>query len=1430
MPKFIRRLNPLLLAGFLVGLAFSQPVVSETTPINAVAPEPAAPIWSAIEGVESPNSIDFDPSGNRLVVASLFGLTVFNTADGASIAKKATGSFERHFSGAMMSADGNSIHLVVSRDGEQLYTNNYSFETHGLNGAPPPKDFTVDVPLYEGQNHGSGSADPTGKVHFITEGYKKRAHIVYPDSEQALVLNSDFSPAAGTVFSSGQVALVTQNGLTIYDESGAEVSRIDGGDMGFSPGKVALSVDENTLVVSSVYDGLADGGFRVFDMNAGKVAYDLPLPQGDQQYVEDMKVLETSVVAAFVDYTIQDEKILKIYKLAKSQQPELIKTVSLGGDGAIAAISPNASTLAVSWFSGRLSLYSLSPEPESPAEQPDEVDPSMVPTLVAGLGHSGQISDVALSPDGRLLASAGDNGLIWIWDMHTNRAINSVTLSENQPKLLFSDDGQYLYALNSLKLYQIEVETGKLVKRVEGSNSTPILFTKSPSASGFFSCDFYYCDKHSGEPGSWPQSFPVPIRAFSQALLCGEQLILRNMEEDHTLFAIVPLDEAGEDRFFTLASKVTYTACAGEGRLLLGTEDGWMLRTSIQGDVLDRVQLGGKKIQGITPVATGEILAVMNGQGHVGDPDIPAQLFLLSPEDLSVQKSAVFPPGQDGTAAHVDHLILSQDQKMAITTTQSGISSPGKMTRWSLPDLVPSDGPATTLRAPQHLQFSPDGKTLAVTFRDSTALWSLATGQVTAQQQHNFGARVQLTNQGISSIGGIGSLNDMFTYSIETDFVPVHVPSKKNGVNHTLKLVSNQNDTAILLTNDDAQVGLVSLSGIDPISAVSNPSHEALVASGYDSQALLWSAKTGKSQLLDARIVGQPGVAFSPDGTLVALAEKTGFVSLWNILSGELLVRLLSMQDGGWAVVGPQGRYDASDPGDVPGLSWVLPDAPFSPEPIETYYLDYYEPRLLGRKVLAEALPALRLPSDRNRVTPEIRFANLSKAAMGTDGIARITVELELQQGHRGEAKSGVGPVKLFREGQLIRVNETARFDSGDTITVRFEGIQLPPDQGNIEFSAYAFNDDSIKSETATYLLAHAAQDNTIRRAYVLAVGVNAYENPSWDLSYAASDAEANASLISMGLEASGEFESVHSLALISREQTEPRLARRDVIEAILNQIAGQPMDADLPRVIVDIAKAFPPARPQDLVYVALAGHGLATSDGQFHFFPQEFGAGTNGRVVNETTLQDTLNSDRLANLLLQIDVRDMLLVIDACNSAASIEGGGFRPGPMGSRGLGQLAYDKSMRVLAASQSEALALESDQLLHGALSYAMLREGLEAQNADRAPQNGAISFTELFEFTTERVPSLYGELSTGDFIPLSRGFTSLIDDSAVAVLDAQRPALFDFRKARYDDITMKPPIVRPKTTGSLMRTFLIAFNAMGKNLDLLLFGKQERADP
>ncbi len=149
--------------------------------------------------------------------------------------------------------------------------------------------------------------------------------------------------------------------------------------------------------------------------------------------------------------------------------------------------------------------------------------------------------------------------------------------------------------------------------------------------------------------------------------------------------------------------------------------------------------------------------------------------------------------------------------------------------------------------------------------------------------------------------------------------------------------------------------------------------------------------------------------------------------------------------------------------------------------------------------------------------------------------------------------------------------------------------------------------------------------------------------------------------------------------------------------------------------------------------------------------------------------------------------------------------------GPFGSRGLGQLAYDKGMQVLAASQSEQVALEVGDLRHGLLTYALLHDGLEKQ---RATEKGEpVTLEKLLEYAEQRVDSLYAEVLTGtvrgpgtevanetrvvelretedgvQYRQVEPVGLSAEDRLGIRAHPIQRPVLFDFRR-RESEIRM-----------------------------------------
>jgi uncharacterized caspase-like protein len=121
--------------------------------------------------------------------------------------------------------------------------------------------------------------------------------------------------------------------------------------------------------------------------------------------------------------------------------------------------------------------------------------------------------------------------------------------------------------------------------------------------------------------------------------------------------------------------------------------------------------------------------------------------------------------------------------------------------------------------------------------------------------------------------------------------------------------------------------------------------------------------------------------------------------------------------------------------------------------------------------------------------------------------------------------------------------------------------------------------------------------------------------------------------------------------------------------------------------------------------------------------------------------LEHGISDEELERAVEGIDADKFLMVIDACNSGQALEAEEQRRGPMNSKGLAQLAYEKGMYILTAAQSYQAAQEASQLGHGLLTYALVEEGLKQAAADTDPKDGEVSVREWFDYASTRVPNM-----------------------------------------------------------------------------------------
>ena len=589
------------------------------------------------------------------------------------------------------------------------------------------------------------------------------------------------------------------------------------------------------------------------------------------------------------------------------------------------------------------------------------------------------------------------------------------------------------------------------------------------------------------------------------------------------------------------------------------------------------------------------------------------------------------------------------------------------------------------------------------------------------------------------------------------------------------------------------------------LSMAFSPDGKYVLAGDGDGAAYLWQTETGRQiRKFEGHSDAIHCIAFSPNGKYVLTGSSDSTTRIWETETGDELCSLISFRDGTSLVADKQGRFDTNNLEEIQGIHWIMPDAPMKPLPPEIFLRQYYEPRLLARILAGEKLPAVPDITSLNRVQPLVTILQV-KALPQDAARVQVTVEVARQQGtfvQNGAESVKTGEVfdlRLFRNGQLVGF---APKQEGKVPTDPKTGrarlafiVALPrkADLKTVEFTAYAFNQDRVKSATAHFTYTLEKSLPTVKgRAYLISLGVNAYEDRRWNLQFAAEDARALQTALTRCLQKSGQFAEVTGVALLSdydRKEEQILVTERTATKAnfrtVVDILAGREVSEAARQAIPNGAK-LQKAQPEDLVLLSFASHGDADGQGNFYLFPYDIGPKQEG--ASPDLYHHGVSSAELSLWLREVDAGSLAMIVDACHSAASVNAGQFKPGPMGSRGLGQLAYDKGMRILAASQADDVAVESSRINHGLLTYALLHDGLDAEQADWKPIDKQIEIAEWLEYAEQRVPKLYEEVKSGAIQNFGREIgerVHLVSPGADRLNKRkfQQPSLFDFSKTK-----------------------------------------------
>ncbi|OYQ27760.1 hypothetical protein CHU93_09785 [Sandarakinorhabdus cyanobacteriorum] len=546
------------------------------------------------------------------------------------------------------------------------------------------------------------------------------------------------------------------------------------------------------------------------------------------------------------------------------------------------------------------------------------------------------------------------------------------------------------------------------------------------------------------------------------------------------------------------------------------------------------------------------------------------------------------------------------------------------------------------------------------------------------------------------------------------------------------------------------------------------------------------------------RAVSYPGagaVGYMRSREVIWAASSTEGIRLWDQRTGAVLMTISLLPRSRYVVVAPDARYDTNAGPEADLFRWVISDQPGRLLPPQTLMRDFYEPRMIAKLLdcnrarnCGTVLHKLPSVANLNRELPLVRVMAVRPAGYGQ---VEVDVTVAETRNPATGLSSGVYGVKLLMNNQEVARNPDDPFapptpdlpswrkanftPPGDDQGRRYWTFTLPiPSDGQpIEFSAYSFNADRVKSDTARLRWTPPPMAPRPRRAYVLTIGVNDYASRNLKLTFAAADAE----LIAGRLQSIPGYE-VRRATLTSAPN---RPLTAEHVTLALRLLAG-PEDAGIRKMLAAAGhdgSALAQATPDDAVIISFSGHGFADAAGAFSLLASDAEWGALEPAPKPDNL---ITADDLTMWLRAIAARDISFIIDACHSGAAVDSPDFKPGPMGDPGLGQLAFDKGIRILAATQAKSLAMENNGLQHGFLSYA-LGEGLnpDEPKAD-ADRNGQIWLDEWLRYAVRRVPSLADMVASGDTTSLPRGVL-LMMPTETAPPRLQEPSLFDFNRRR-----------------------------------------------